>query len=162
MSDVQNTANSERTSEGMQSDSDLDNASLGSASSSFDDFHRWHALIALKNFGEGLHAATQAIFPSESRPRYSRVHVLMLCWEDETPNQPLSPEMGRLLDVFEDIYHFETEVWRIPNENCHVEVNQRILDFVRPGGDSDEHLKIVYYSGQARLDRNKRLVWTRY
>ena len=162
MSATQHTINSARTSEEMQSDSDLDNASLSTTPSSFDGFHRWQAHIALKNFGEGLHAAAQAIFPSERRPPYSKVYVLMLCWEDETANQRLSTEMDQLFNVFKDVYHFETEVWRIQEEDCHLDVNQRVLDFVRLGGDSDEHLKIVYYSGQARLDRNKKLVWTRY
>ncbi|TVY85278.1 Cholesterol oxidase [Lachnellula suecica] len=150
----------DRRREEIQSDSDLDNSSVSDTASSFDDFHRWQAHIDLKTFGEGLHAAAQAIFPTESRSQYSKVYVLMLCWEDEDPNEPVSYEMGRLFNVFENIYRFETEIWRIPNENCHIETRQKISDFISLGGDCDEHLKIVYYSGHARLDKNKRLAWT--
>lgn len=152
----------DKMSEGMHSDSEMDGASTGSLSPIFDDFHRWQAHIALKNFGEGLHAAGQAIFPDHSRPQYSNVYVLMLCWEDADPHNPIPTDISRLYNVFENTYHFETEIWRIPNENCHVEVNQKILDFVRLGGDSPDDLKIVFYSGQSRLNKNKKLAWTRY
>jgi hypothetical protein len=162
MSGIQDILSSERMSEGMHSDSEMDNASTNSSAPSFDDFHRWQAHITLKNFGEGLHAAAQAIFPDQSRPQYSKVYVLMLCWEDTDPHKPIPTDMSRLFDVFDNIYHFETEIWRIPNENCHVEANQRILDFMRLGGDSPDDLKIVFYSGQARLNKNKKLAWTRY
>lgn len=162
MSYTQEPFSSEAMSEGMHSDSELDNASTNSSSPSFDDFHRWQAHIALKNFGEGLHAAAQAIFPDQSRPQYRHVYVLMLCWEDEDPSEPIPADMSRLFSAFDNTYHFQTEIWRIPNENCHVETFQRILGFVRTGGDSPDDLKIVYYTGQARLNKNKKLAWTRY
>lgn len=152
----------ERTNGDLGSDSDLENTSPSTSPSSFDDFHRWQAHIALKNFGEGLHAAAKAIFPDDSRPQYSNVYVLMICWNDEDSNQPIFRDTAGLFHVFNDIYHFETEVWRIPNENSHAEISQRIQDFVKLGGDSDNDLKIVYYNGQAQLDRSKKLAWTRY
>ena len=133
MSSTQVTSKPQRMSEEAQSDSEIENTSLGSTPSSFDDFHRWQAHIGLKNFGDGLHAAAQAIFPSESGSQYSKVYVLMLCWENETPDQPLPIDIGRLFKVFEGVYHFATEVWRIPNENSQVEIDQRILDFVSLG-----------------------------
>lgn len=162
MNDLRNSASSEKRNGEMEKDSDLDHASLSMVPSSFDDFHRWQAHIALKSFGEGLHAAAQAIFPNESRPQYSKTYVLMLSWEDETPNQPISIEMGHLRNVLEDIYNFESEIWRIPNENSHLEITQKIQEFVSLGGDSSEHLKLIYYNGQARLDKTKELAWTRY
>jgi len=156
------TTDSVRTGEEMQSESDLDNTGLSTTPSSFDEFHRWQAHIALENFGEGLHAAAQAIFPSERRFPYSKVYVLMLCWDDERANQHLEKDMDRLSDVFKNVYHFETEFWRIPDEDSNLDVNQKVLDFVSLGGDRFEDLKIIYYTGRARLNKNKSLVWTRY
>lgn len=156
------TTDSARTSEEMQSGSDLESASLSTTPSSFDEFHRWQAHIALKNFGEGLHAAAQAVFPSERRFPYSKVYVLMLCWDDERANHRLHKDMNQLSSVFKDVYHFDTEVWRIPDEDSNLDVNQKVLDFVNLGGDRFEDLKIVYYTGKARLDKNKKLAWIRY
>jgi hypothetical protein len=56
-----------------------------------------------------------------------------------------------LYNIFKGVYHFDTEVWDIPDEDCHVEVNQKILDFSKTGGNSKDDLKIVYYAGHGRL-----------
>jgi hypothetical protein len=148
-------------SEGIMSDSEQEFASLNTTPPSFDEFNRWQAHIGLKAFGEGLHAAAKAVFPNESRSRYTKVYVLMISWEDEDPNLPLSIEIRKLFNVFKDIYNFEVERWKISDASSHVDTNQKILDFVRLGDDSDEHLKIVYYAGHARLTKNTRLAWTR-
>jgi hypothetical protein len=147
--------------EGMLSESDQEYASLNTTPPSFDQFDRWQAHIGLKTFGEGLHAAAQAVFPDESRSRYTKVYVLMIRWEDEDLNSPVSIETRKLFNVFKDTYQFEVEIWKIPDTGSHVGTNQKILDFIKLGGDSDEHLKIVYYAGHARLTKNKRLAWTR-
>jgi hypothetical protein len=148
-------------SEGMLSDSDQEYASLNTTRPSFDQFDQWQAHIGLKTFGEGLHAAAQAVFPDESQPRYTKVYVLMIRWEAEDLNSPVSIEVRKLFNVFKDIYQFEVEIWKIPDTGSHVDTDQKILDFVKLGGDSDEHLKIVYYAGHAKLTKNKRLAWTR-
>ena len=157
----------ETMSDGMMSDSEPDYSSLNTTPQSFDDFDRWQAHIGLKTFGEGLQAAAQAIFPNESRSRYTKVYVLMIYWENqdwqtEDPTLRISREVSNLQNTFVDIYNFQTEVWTIPDESCHLEVNQKILDFVKLGGDSDDHLKIVYYAGHTKLTKNRRLAWTRY
>lgn len=130
-----------------------------------DDFERWQAHIGLKKFGEGLHAAAKAIFPNESRSRYSKVYVLMITWDyDDVSNLPSRTsqvDLRRLFTVFHDVYSFDVELWRIPKQGSHGETNRRILDFVKLGDDSDEHLKIVYYAGDAQLTKNGRLAWTR-
>jgi hypothetical protein len=129
---------------------------------SFHDIDRWRAHIGLREFGEGLQAAAKAVFPNEQRSRYTKVFCLMLYWEDEDPNLPVSLEVSRLCEVFGEIYGFETEVWKIPDQSSHVKVNLKVLEFVMTGGDSKEHLKIVYYAGHGKLTRNRLLSWTRY
>jgi hypothetical protein len=148
-------------SEGILSDSEQEYASLNTAPPSFDQFDQWQAHIGLKTFREGLHAAAQAVFPSESRSQYTKVYVLMIRWGDEGLSSPVSNEIHKLFNVFKDIYQFEVEIWRIPDTGSHVDTNQKILDFVKLGGDSEEHLKIVYYAGHAKLTKNKGLAWMR-
>jgi hypothetical protein len=52
-----------------------------------------------KIFDEGLQAATRVTFPNTNKSSYSKVSVLMVSWEDEDPNLPLSIEMERLIKV---------------------------------------------------------------
>jgi len=126
-----------------------------------DDIDRWRYHISLQEFGESLHAAAQAVFPNHERSRYTKVFVLMLCWEDEDPRLPVSVEIDKLFNVFKYTYNFETEIWRIPDRNSHARSNQKILDFVEIGDDSLDHLKIIYYAGHAKLSKNRLLTWTR-
>jgi hypothetical protein len=142
----------------MASDSDTEFESMNT---SFQEFDRWQANIGLKTFGEGLNAAAKAIFPDESSSRYTEVYVLMMCWADEDPAQPLSIEILNLFKVFKDIYNFKVEVFRIPNHDSDIETNEQIRDLVKQGGDSDDHLKIVYYAGESRLTKSRDLLWTR-
>ncbi len=125
------------------------------------DSDRWHYHIDFQTFTNDLQAAANAVFPNETKSRYSKVSVLMLSWADEDPKLPVSLEMDQLYEVFRKIYHYETERWAIPDENCHYELTGKIMDFVKPDADSKAHLKIVYYAGHARLLETRQLVWTR-
>jgi hypothetical protein len=126
-----------------------------------DDFDKWLFHTGFEEFGTDLHDAAKAVFPNTAPARYRDVYVLMIKWEDEDPNLPVSREISRLFGVFTDLYRFQTEVWDIKDAACHAEVNQKILDFSRLGGDSKEDLKIVYYAGHGKLTRNRLLSWTR-
>jgi hypothetical protein len=125
------------------------------------DLDKWLYHTGFKEWGDDLHEAAKAVFPNTAPARYRNVYVLMLKWEDEDPNLPVSREITRLFKVFQDLYRFQTEVWDIKEVACHAEVNQKILDFSRLGGDSKEDLKIVYYAGHGKLTKNRLLSWTR-
>jgi hypothetical protein len=86
----------------------------------------------------------------------------MLKWRDEDPKLPVSYDISKLQDVFERIYGFDTELWDIPDEDCHTEVNQKIIDFSRLGGNSKEDLKILFYAGHGKITSQRLLSWTRY
>ncbi|KAH6684085.1 hypothetical protein B0J14DRAFT_646000 [Halenospora varia] len=158
--EISETASDGRVSEGMKSDSDLDFSSPD-LTGRFDNFDRWQAQIGLKQFGENLQAAASAVFPPVPPRSYNKIYVLMLSWEDEDFDHPISPDLTGLFKTFKNVYHFDVEHWRIPIVGCHVETNQRILDFVRLGGDSEEDLKIVFYAGQSKLIKNGSIAWIR-
>ncbi|KAH8762783.1 hypothetical protein BGZ57DRAFT_828993, partial [Hyaloscypha finlandica] len=123
------------------------------------DIDRWSKHISLQEFGESLQSAARALFPNETKSRYTSVTVLVLSWQDEDPNLPVSLEISRLVDVFRNIYHFGVDEWKIPNQNSHWAVNQKIMTFVAPGPNDREHLKIVYYAGHGRLTKTRLLEW---
>jgi hypothetical protein len=115
----------------------------------------------LRAFAEQLQETASAPLPNITASSYRNVYVLLLKWEDEDPNLPVSYEISRLQDVFVNVYHFETEIWDIPDEDCHDKVNQKILDFKRLGSNRKDDLKILYYGGHGKLTRNQSLAWTR-
>lgn len=125
-------------------------------------YDKWLYHTGFKEFGNDLHEAAKAVFPNIAPGRYRDVYVLMLKWEDEDPNLPVSWEITRLFNVFQNVFNFQTEVWDIKDQDCHAEVNQKILDFSRLGGNSKEDLKIVYYAGHGKLTMNRLLSWTRW
>ena len=74
---------------------------------------------------------------------------------------PVSVEVEPLRDVFLELYGFETEIWHIPNENSHNELNRQVIDLVSMVGNSHDLLKIVYYAGHGMLTKIRRAVWAR-
>jgi hypothetical protein len=127
-----------------------------------EEIDQWQRNVKIQAFGEELQTIADAYFPNTATSRYKNVYVLILKWDDEDPNLPVSYETERLESVFRDVYFFQTETWDIPDMDCHDKVNQKILDFKRQGGNSQNDLKIVYYGGHGKLTRNGSLAWTRY
>ncbi|KAE9371438.1 hypothetical protein N431DRAFT_483980 [Stipitochalara longipes BDJ] len=125
-----------------------------------DDISRWQCHMSLQHFGESLQAAAEAVFPNRTKPRYSKVFALILSWEDEDPNLPVHLEIEKLEYIFRDLYGLQTEVWKIPNQNSHVRVNQKIIDLITLEDNPEQHLFVVYYAGHATLTRDRLLAWT--
>ena len=116
------------------------------------DLDRLSYHIDLQNFGKGLQDAANAVFSSECRSRYTQVSVILLSWEHEDPRLPVSLEISALKSVLVDLYGFDVEEYQIPAINSHLELNSRILNFLK---DSDtKHLKIVYYAGHRKLNNH--------
>jgi hypothetical protein len=67
----------------------------------------------LKHFGEDLHRAAKTLFPNDSTSRYTKTSILILSWEDEDPNLPVSVEIINLYAIFRKDYGFEVELWKI-------------------------------------------------
>lgn len=72
---------------------------------------------------------------------------------------PVSLEIAELKDVLVNLYGFEVEEWQIPSIRSHVELNSRILDFLK--GSDMKHLKIVYYAGHGKMSNHGQAIWTR-
>ena len=118
---------------------------------------RYH--IDLQDFGKGLQNAANAVFSSDRRSKYNQTSVLMLSWVDEDPDLPVSLEISALRDVFVNLYSFGVEEWQIPAVNSHMELNLKILQFLKDS--SPKHLKIVYYAGHGKLSNHGQAIWTR-
>ena len=123
------------------------------------DYLQYH--ISLQDIGKQLQDAANAAYPNDQRSRYYNIYVLLLCWEDEDPKLPVSIEVEELHSLFDSMYDFDVEVWKIPSHSSHNELNRKVLDFVYLGGDCKTDLKIVYYGGHGKLVYNRQASWMR-
>ncbi|KAE8443543.1 hypothetical protein EG329_001783 [Mollisiaceae sp. DMI_Dod_QoI] len=132
---------------------------------SFYDIDQLNYHTDLQEFGKSLQVAIDAVFSDTGRrsSRYTqltplKISAILLSWEDEDPNLPVSLEISTLRDVFINLYEFEVEEWKIPDVNSHTALNLKILQFLH---DNDtKHLKIVYYAGHGRLNNHGQAIWT--
>ncbi|KAH9221906.1 hypothetical protein DL95DRAFT_191807 [Leptodontidium sp. 2 PMI_412] len=124
-----------------------------------EDIDRWHRHTTLENFGRALNKRAKLVYSSESRSRYSNVHVLVIKWEREDPNLPVPHEINDLCRVFEDVYHYKTEIFEIPDKKSHARVSAKINAFIDINDDSKDDLKIIYYAGHGKLTKTKDLIW---
>lgn len=92
------------------------------------------------------------MFSSARRTRYVQVSALLLSWEDEDPRLPVPIERNALKDVIIELYGFEVEEWQIPAVNSRMELNLRVLNFLR--NSDTKCLKIVYYAGHGKLSNH--------
>jgi hypothetical protein len=123
------------------------------------DIDRLQHHIDLQDFGKNLQNAANAAFSGGKGSRYTHRSALLLSWDDEDPNLPVSLEISGLKDVLISLYDFEVEQYDIPAANSHMKVNSRILEFMNDS--SSTHLKIVYYAGHGKLSNHGQLLWTR-
>ncbi|KAF7933216.1 hypothetical protein EAE99_003101 [Botrytis elliptica] len=115
--------------------------------------------ITLRDFGEKVQKAANAAYSNDQKIKYARVYALLILWEDEDPQLPVSLEVHELGVVLASIYKYEVQIYRIPSGGSHKKLNQKILDFVELGGDNKEDLKIVYYGGHGMLAQNRQPCW---
>jgi hypothetical protein len=145
--------------EPLQTDAGWDSSSDSCPPLSGYELDRLNHHITLQDFGKGLQKAANAVFSSDRRSRYNKVSVLLLSWEDEDPELPVSLEIAALKDVFVDLYGFQVEEWLIPPQHSHMKLNMRVLNFLEDS--SSRHLKIAYYAGHGKLSNHGQMLWTR-
>ncbi|RDW75191.1 hypothetical protein BP6252_06333 [Coleophoma cylindrospora] len=108
--------------------------------------------------GRQLQETALAVLPNDRRCRYTKQSALLLYWDDEDPQLPVSLEIGELRLVLAGLYGFEVEEWKIPSMNSHNELNLRVLNFL--SDDGPEHLKVIYYAGHGKLTNHGQAAWT--
>jgi hypothetical protein len=90
----------------------------------------------------------------------SRGSVILLHWQEDENRELIMSLLDRLAKVFQEVFRFDTEIWAIPYQNCHTQVNIKILEFAQKSGR--DNLLIVYYAGLGKLTDHYQLEWVRY
>jgi hypothetical protein len=116
------------------------------------DLDRLNYHVNLEEFGRSLQQAANAVFSSDRRSKYTQVSALLLSQEDEDTQLPVSLEINSFKDVLVNLYGFEVEEWQIPTHDSHMEMNLKILQYLKDSGT--KHLKVVYYVGHGKLSNH--------
>jgi hypothetical protein len=82
----------------------------------------------------------------DCRFRYHDVFVLLLAWEED--EKSTSPEFAHLEETFRCVYHYKTEVWKMPTRSPERDIKERLLSFLSVN-DAEDTLVIIYYTGHA-------------
>ena len=112
---------------------------------------------SIEHLAADLNDAVRAVWPSWHKNGYQRVHVLLLKWADD--DLAFFKEVNGLYRIFKDLYHFDVEIYDIPNVKPGRSVSKRLLEFLDCDGQGI--LRIVYYGGHARQtqQRNECPIW---
>jgi len=95
--------------------------------------------------------ATAAAWPSEPRTEYQKVKVLLMSWEND--DLEIETEIKPLASVFQGLYQFDTETWKIPLRRSGAELSRKIASTIRTEGQQG-NLVIFYYGGHARANEH--------
>ena len=107
-------------------------------------------------FVERLQTAADAAFPNAGTLPYSEVHALFLFWEDD----PLGckGEVTDLHKVFTSQYNYASEMWPIPSDDSHNQLQEKVTNFKATHNKPDA-LLIVYYGGHGHSTSTGGSIW---
>lgn len=106
-----------------------------------------------EDFRNDANRALRHAFPIHRRPRNATASVLILRWEDD--DLGVNDELVRLREVFDELYHFETEIWEIPSWRSAQELSNKVYEWKHQYCEDQAcpweqlPLLIVYYGGHA-------------
>ncbi|KAK1828803.1 hypothetical protein QBC39DRAFT_415772 [Podospora conica] len=106
-----------------------------------------------KQLGEAASAAC----PATPTP-YNKVKVFLMSWEKD--DLDTDTELACLASIFQGLYHFDTESWKIPLRRSAGELSRKIASVIDADG-KDGNLIIFYYTGHSRPNEHPdgRPVW---
>ncbi|KAK4176795.1 hypothetical protein QBC36DRAFT_300835 [Triangularia setosa] len=91
--------------------------------------------------------AVSAAWSDRLSTRYRKVKVLLMSWEQD--DLGVDDEVKPLASVFRGLYHYDTEIWKIPTRRATVEFSKKVTNLVDTYGQ-EGNLLIFYYGGHAR------------
>jgi hypothetical protein len=110
-------------------------------------YGRQRTLPGLQEFAENLKTAVNQCLPTFQKP-FGQVAVLAIHWENT--DLLVAPLEVEILEVFRDIYLFNTEKFLIPypGGNAQYATQRRLMNFVKKW-ETEDALMIIIYSGHA-------------
>ena len=119
------------------------------------DYH----VTDVETLAKVLNDAVTAACPKASTTRYRGVYVLLLCWAYD--DLGVETELDGLEAVFQTVYHYRTDRWKIPSSSSHNALVFRIMQVLQEIESKDE-LFITYYGGHGYMNDDRQCVWLWY
>ncbi|KAK5655910.1 hypothetical protein OQA88_5449 [Cercophora sp. LCS_1] len=94
--------------------------------------------------------------PTDAPAPYTKVKVLFMSWEKD--DLDIDSEIKPLESIFSGLYHFSTEMYKIPLRRCAQELGRKIVSTIRADGQQN-NLLIFYYGGHARPATDNTPLW---
>ncbi|KAI0166118.1 hypothetical protein GGR57DRAFT_496390 [Xylariaceae sp. FL1272] len=111
----------------------------------------------LSEFARALEDSASRAFPNRGgSQRYKAVHALLLLWDSD--DLFVLPELQDLETCLQQDFNFETERFKIPSDNAHLDLMLKIGAMIKEH-ESTDTLLIVYYGGHARIDDARQSTW---
>ncbi|KAK0736471.1 hypothetical protein B0T21DRAFT_367008 [Apiosordaria backusii] len=118
------------------------------AQESHDSAATGHHIANLSTFVSHLTDAVSEAWPARFSTGYRTVKVLLISWEQD--DLGVDAEIRPLASVFSTLYHYDTEVWKIPTARAAMELSKKVTNVLDAYGH-EGNLLIIYYGGHARL-----------
>jgi hypothetical protein len=146
-------------SDDMDVDSDIPDTSLVPCLSASAGI--WVKSVELQNpyndtfevYRNNANRVLEGCFPIHHRSRNATASVLLVKWEDD--DLGVNRELVRLRDVFDYLFHFETEIWEIPSSRAAQELSNKIYEWKHRYCEDEAYpgdalpLLILFYGGHA-------------
>lgn len=115
-----------------------------------------HHVKDVATLSDILNQSLSAAFPRATRSRYHDVYVLLLSWEDD--DLGVESEINELDYVFENVYRYRTDQWRIPTSKSHNALVRRVMEALEEA-EARNVLLVVYYGGHGYMNDDRHCVW---
>jgi hypothetical protein len=117
---------------------------ISKSPSTHDISHVPYHLSSIETVAKQMQAAVSEAW--NRRFCYNAVFALLLYWEDD--DLEVEPEITKLGATFREIYHYNTEIWKIGSDKPGLELKERLIHFLKQN-DAKGNLIIFYYGGHA-------------
>lgn len=105
-------------------------------------------LSELRNQSQNEAVGPSASVPTNNKPRYERVYVLLASWADDSAYDEGLAEVG---GAFEAALDGIVDKVAIPNKNASAVFNKNIMDVIHKAQSPGNHLVILYYQGGSKM-----------
>jgi len=93
-----------------------------------------------------------SIEDSSNVGRYKDIHVIMICWENDSLG--VQKELAHLKEVFEYSYQYRVEMVRLPSQRSEAAIEALLEQYIKLY-DGQDNLLIFYYGGHGEWANNE-------
>ncbi|KAK3333025.1 hypothetical protein B0T19DRAFT_473783 [Cercophora scortea] len=125
--------------------------SSGTHDTSSASFHYPNLNCLTKDLQQAIDASWKGRQEATRFSKYQAVKAFLVSWEDD--DLGVEKELDELAQLFDDVYSYDVEKWKIPSSDQQERLDEKVRDVIK-GWQSPSSLLIFYYAGHARPSRH--------